>query len=122
MVGGILPLRTVGVAHVGWTFVPGAENSLCAFTALNDHEAGVGEGAIEAVVVRSGRSSWIERHGNRDFLIDLPVVEEPFDGKVHLVERCICVEEDDELVVVENVGYGTRFDPGVMSVGERYVL
>ena len=46
----------------------------------------------------------------------MPVVHHPFDGKVHEAESCICVEENNELVVLDQIGQCRWLDPGRVSV------
>lgn len=94
------------------------------FIVLYDHEAGVGIGTVETirVVLRFLLVPGVERHGKGMFGLDLPVVEQPFDGQVQPAEGSIGVQEDDKLVVFYLVGEGAGLDPGGVAILEILCL
>lgn len=48
---GLFPLRTVCVTSIIWAFVPRLQDGHSVLVVLHDHEAGVGQGAIETIRV-----------------------------------------------------------------------
>jgi hypothetical protein len=98
--------------------VPGFEDGERGGGVLNDHEARVGVGAVEAVrvVLRGFGVPGVFGHGDGVFGGDFPVVEHPFDGNVQEAEGGIGVEEDNELVLLDVVGQRRGLDPRRVAV------
>ena len=99
----VLPLRAVIIPNVVRALMPGAENLLCSVALLRHDETCVAKRAIESVIVGPGRSSWVECHGEGDVGCDLPVVQQPFNRDVHLVEGGVGVEKDDKFIFFEHI-------------------
>lgn len=117
---GALPLGAALVAHVVGAFVPGFEDILGVCVVLDNHEARVGQGAVEAIRVALGVHGipGVEGHGDAVLGLDVPVVEQPLQREVHEAEGGVGIEEDDEFVVVDVVGEGGGLDPGGVAVFE----
>lgn len=101
-----LPLGAALVAGVVGALVPVFEDLHRVGVVLDNHEASVGVGAVEAIRVELRRRGvpGIQGHGETVFWLDLPVVEHPFERKMLEAEGSVCVKEDDELVVANVLG------------------
>ena len=116
----LLPFRAVCVARVVGAFVPRLEDGHGLLVVLYNHEAGVCVCAVEAVRVVLGLllAPGVFCHDEGMMRLDVPVVQHPFNGHVEEAESGICVEEDDELVVLDVVCERRGLDPGGVSVFE----
>lgn len=117
---GLLPLRAVCVAGVVGALVPCLQNGQGLLVVLDNHEAGVGVGTVEAVGIVLGLfcAPRVFGHDERMVRFHVPVVEHPFDRDVQEAESSIGVEEDDEFVVLNVVCKCRGLDPGGVSVFE----
>jgi len=117
---GHLPLGAALVARLVGTLVPIPQDFHCVVVVLDHHEAGVCVGAVETVRVVLWRLflPGVKCHGKAVLGLDLPVVKHPLEREVLEAEGSICIEEDDELVVLDVLGQGRGFDPGRVAVFE----
>ena len=115
---GLLPLRAVGVSDIVGAFVPRLENGHDLLVVLNDHKTGVGVCAVETVgvVLRLFRIPRVLRHDERVVRLDVPIVHHPLHGKVHEAKSRIGIEENNELVILDQVGQRRWLDPGCVPV------
>lgn len=109
------PFRAIGIFFVGYTVLPCIEHLGCAIAGLGDDESRVevDVAALVAVKVAVG----VEGHGEHGLLGDVPVIKEPFEREVVIVENGIGVHENDVVVCFEGFADHGDFNPGLVSVG-----
>jgi hypothetical protein len=117
---GLLPLGAVCIANIVGTLVPSLEDGHGVLVVLDNHETGVGVGAVETVRVVLGLSGipGVLCHDKRVLRLDVPVVQHPLDGEMDEAEGSVGIEEDNEFVVFDVVGQGRGLDPGGVAVLE----
>lgn len=109
LVGGLpaLAVSELGAARVLATLVravvPISEDVVCLVVVLHDHEASVEEQLAKSIVV----VLYIGVDGEGERVVvrrDAPVVHEPFERKVEMVEEGVRINKDADVVVLEDLG------------------
>lgn len=109
------PFGAVCIFVVGHAVLPDIKHLGGALAGLGDDEACVEVDV--AVLVAVEVCVWVEGHGEHGFFGDVPMVEEPFEREVMVVENGVGVHEDDIIICFEGFADHGDFDPGLVSVG-----
>lgn len=112
------PEGAARVPGFGGAFLPGGEHFEGVREGLCDYEPRVELQAAFAVFAGVGVAvedlARVEGHGDGGLGRDAPAVEEPFEGDFEVLDGCVCVDEDDEFVRVQEVEEGVGFYPRVV--------
>lgn len=95
--------------------VPVSEDVVCLVVVLHDHEAGVEEQLAESVVVVLDIG--VDGEGERVVVRrDAPIVHEPFEREIEMVEKGVGINKDADVVVLEDLGQNRWLLPRITSI------